>query len=124
MAALTVGYTEPRKINIRIEGATTLFDEAYNYGMFWAVLTIGTGLALVRDIIRRKNRSFIYVFNKEISYYHFLRGEFYVLTASLSITLGWLKPEYGYSAGSAVFFATLLFGITLLRDYIVYRRIK
>lgn len=120
LTAYAFAAGEPKKVNIRIEGAKTQFDTVYNYGIFWAICCIGLGLIFIRDIIRKGES--ISMFNKEIPYYQFMRGQLYVLTVLVGFVAGCPTRSEGFDLTGAVFIIALLLGIIILRDYIVSRR--
>jgi hypothetical protein len=113
---------EPKKINIRIEEAETKFDTIYNYGILWAVCSIGIGLIFVRDLFKKK--PFICLFNKEIPYYQYMKVKLYILSACIAITSGFPTRSEKFDGASAGAMMIILFGTIFIRDYIIDRKQK
>lgn len=120
LLAYATAAGEPKKVNIRIVAAQTKFDTVFNYGIFWALCSIGIGLIIVRDIF--KKQAFISFFNKDVPYYQFMRVKLYILTACVALIAGFPTRSGSFEGAGAAAMAILLFGTIIIRDYIVDRK--
>ncbi|WP_343690077.1 hypothetical protein [Chitinophaga sp.] len=111
-----------KKVNITIEDAQTHFDTVFNYGILWALCSIGIFLTIIRGIIKKK--PFISFLNKEIPYHQYMGAKLYVLTACISLTAGFPTHEETFNGAGAAIIAILLFGTTVVKDYVLDKKQK